>query len=229
VKTKKVLLVSKQEPDGPRDPLRERCLEAARELFFRSGFSRVTMDDLAVRLGVGKATLYRVFSGKEEILVAVVQRVVAEMVGRFEAVLADPAAGFVERIAFVLRTVGSLFASISPSLFEDMRRSAPHVWRAVDTVRHDIMMRNFAKILRGGIQAGLFRDDLDVDFVLDMFISQIERHINPDALLGSGRSASDTLAAIVRLFFQGLLTDRGRAELPKRLDLGIPPVRGGLL
>ncbi|MDD8025760.1 MAG: helix-turn-helix domain containing protein [Acidobacteriota bacterium] len=202
-------------------------IETARELFFRSGFSRVTMDDLAARLGVGKATLYKVFSGKEDVLVAVVQRVVSETVGRFEYVMADSTAGFVERISFVLQTIGTLFASISPLLFEDMRRYAPHIWEAINTVRHDIARTNFEKLLRGGIQAGVFRDDLDIDLVLDMFISQIERHINPDAILRSGRSASDTLATIIRVFFQGLLTEPGRSKFSDRLDVRIPPLKEG--
>jgi AcrR family transcriptional regulator len=227
VKTKKVLLVLDRGPAGPPDSLRERCLAAAREMFFRSGFSRVTMDDLAARMGVGKATLYTVFSGKEEILMAVVQRVLSETVGGFEVVMADPGLGFIERISYVLRTVGSLFASISPLLFEDVRRHAPGLWRAIAGVRHDVMLKNFAAVLRGGVQAGLFRDDLDVDLVLDMFISQIERHINPEAILRSGRSASETLAAILRVFFQGLLTDHGRAQLPRDLDLSIPPLKEG--
>jgi AcrR family transcriptional regulator len=227
VKTKKVLLVLDRGTSGPSDPLRERCIETARELFFRSGFNRVTMDDLAARLGIGKATLYTVFSGKEDVLLAVVQRIVSETVGRIESAMADPKAGFVERISVLLRTVGTLFASISPLLFEDMRRYAPHIWDAISALRHDLMRTNLEKLLRGGIQAGVFRDDLDTGLVLDMFISQIERHINPDAILRSGRSASDTFAAIIRVFFQGLLTEPGRSEFSARLDLRIPPLKEG--
>ncbi len=173
-------------------------------MFFRSGFSRVTMDDLAARLGV-----------------------VTVMFTGISAAMADPGRSFVERISFVLRSVGSLFASISPLMIEDLRRYAPHVWRAVDEARHEITMKNFAVLLRGGVQAGVFRSDLDIDLVLDMFISQSERLINPEALLRSGRTASETLSAIIRVFFQGLLTDQGRAQLPPDLDLRIPPFKEG--
>ncbi len=226
MKTRKVSLVLRPEPPGPADPFRDRCIDAAREMFFRSGFSRVTMDDLAARLGVGKATLYKAFSGKEELLLAVVRRMMFGTVRRIEAVLADPNAGFVERVSSLLRTVGSLFASISPHLLEDLRRQAPPVWEAIDAVRHEIMMKNLEGLLRGGIEAGVFRPDLDAAFVMDVFIGLIERHLNPDAILRGGRSASETFSALVGILFQGLLTERGRSELPERLDLRIPPVKG---
>lgn len=195
-------------------------------MFFRSGFSRVTMDDLAARLGVGKATLYKAFSGKEDVLLAVVRRIIFGTVGRIQAILADPGAGFVERVSGMLRTVGSLFASISPLLLEDLRRQAPHIWEAIDAVRHETMLKNLEGLLRGGIEAGVFRSDLDAPLVLEVFIGLIERHLNPDAILRSGRSASDAFSALIGILFQGLLTERGRSELPERLDLRIPPLKG---
>jgi AcrR family transcriptional regulator len=226
VKTKKVSIVLEPEPPGPADPFRDRCIDAAGEMFFRSGFSRVTMDDLAARLGIGKATLYKAFSGKEELLLAVMRRDVLGTVRLIEAVLADSKAGFVERVSSWLRTVGALFASISPLLLEDLRRQVPAVWEAIDAVRHKVMMKNLEDLLRGGIAAGVFRPDLDAAFVMDVFIGLIERHLNPDAILRSGRTASGTFSALVGILFQGLLTEQGRSELPKRLDLRLPQAKG---
>ncbi|GEM_PF-3441741 len=54
------------------------------------------MDELAARLGIGKATLYKVFSGKEEVLLAVVRRVASGTVSRIQSSMADPSAGFVD-------------------------------------------------------------------------------------------------------------------------------------
>jgi AcrR family transcriptional regulator len=200
-------------------------VDAARELFFRSGFSRVTMEDLASRLGLGKATLYTAFESKDAIVLAVIRRTVGEAAGRIEASMADETASFVERVAALLRTLGGLFASISPVFIDDLRRGAPRIWAAIDAFRHEKLRANFTLLLRGGIEAGAFRADLDIDLLLDMFIGLIERYINPEAILRHGRSASDLFEAIIRVFFQGLLTERGRSELSGRLDLRIPPAK----
>ena len=45
---------------------------AAYELFTRNSFDRVSMDEVARQAEFGKATLYKLFSGKEEILVYVI-------------------------------------------------------------------------------------------------------------------------------------------------------------
>jgi TetR/AcrR family transcriptional repressor of mexJK operon len=60
---------AKREIASPRD----RLVEAARRLFFRYGFAAVTTDMLAAEAGSSKATLYKHFGGKTELLSAVVE------------------------------------------------------------------------------------------------------------------------------------------------------------
>ena len=50
---------------------KERILKAALELFSKNGFYGTSMSDIAGKLGLTKAALYRHFSGKEEILDAI--------------------------------------------------------------------------------------------------------------------------------------------------------------
>jgi AcrR family transcriptional regulator len=49
-------------------------VEAAGRLFFAPGFARVSMDDLARRLGMSKKTIYRHFPDKRTLLTAVLDR-----------------------------------------------------------------------------------------------------------------------------------------------------------
>jgi AcrR family transcriptional regulator len=50
---------------------RRRILEAARDIFFRDGFMHANLDEMAVRAGVAKGTLYRYFASKADLYVAV--------------------------------------------------------------------------------------------------------------------------------------------------------------
>jgi len=56
------------------DANRQRIVDAARGHFFSHGFRSVTMDDLALELGVSKKTLYAHFPGKFDLLEAVLGR-----------------------------------------------------------------------------------------------------------------------------------------------------------
>ena len=53
---------------------KERILEAALELFAQSGYLGTSMSDIAARLGITKAALYKHYAGKQEILDRIVQR-----------------------------------------------------------------------------------------------------------------------------------------------------------
>jgi AcrR family transcriptional regulator len=59
-------------PRNP-EPTRRRILDAAYELFFRKGFSRVGVDEVASFARVTKRTLYYHFRSKDELLAAVLE------------------------------------------------------------------------------------------------------------------------------------------------------------
>lgn len=53
---------------------KERILEAALELFAQSGYSGTSMNDIAKQLGITKGALYKHYTGKQEILDRIVER-----------------------------------------------------------------------------------------------------------------------------------------------------------
>jgi AcrR family transcriptional regulator len=50
---------------------RRRILESARDVFFRDGFMKANLDEVAEKAGVAKGTLYRYFDSKADLYVAV--------------------------------------------------------------------------------------------------------------------------------------------------------------
>jgi AcrR family transcriptional regulator len=60
-------------PDPPRTG-RERLVATAVELFYRQGFGAVGVDQVIATAGVTKTTFYKHFDGKDDLMVAAVQR-----------------------------------------------------------------------------------------------------------------------------------------------------------
>ena len=60
-------------PDAPKTG-RERLVAAAVELFYRHGFGAVGIDQVIGAAGVTKTTFYKHFEGKDDLMVAAVQR-----------------------------------------------------------------------------------------------------------------------------------------------------------
>lgn len=215
MKTKRVFRVSASAGRGDA-ALRLRIVGAGRELFLGRGFVRVTADDIARRLGISKATLYRSFPSKEAILRAVTRQIMAEIITRVEELLADPRLGLPEKLATLFGYVGRRISEFGPHLVRDIQRCAPLVWKEIDDFRRDKINKNFRSILESGRREGLFRGDVDEDFLLRMFTFLIGEFVNPEAILRSGRSPGQAFESVIKVFFQGILTDRGRRDFSAR-------------
>ena len=64
----------------------QRIVDAAYESFWRSGFTRTSMDDIASRAGVTKRTLYGHFRSKDDLLAAVIVRYEALVTARLQRI-----------------------------------------------------------------------------------------------------------------------------------------------
>ena len=53
---------------------KERIIETSLELFYQSGYMGTSMSDIAEKIGITKGALYKHFSGKQEILERIVER-----------------------------------------------------------------------------------------------------------------------------------------------------------
>ncbi|WP_239061065.1 TetR/AcrR family transcriptional regulator [Desulfovibrio sp. JC022] len=68
--------------------MKERILDAARELFVKDGFENVSMRKIAAKINYSPAALYRYFKNKEELLLALKQEGM-EKFGRMQAHLPE--------------------------------------------------------------------------------------------------------------------------------------------
>ena len=77
---------------GDRQERADRILDSARDLLLSWGYRRVTIDELALRAGVGKGTIYLHWRSREEVFHAVSAREAAAMADAIvDAVRNDPA------------------------------------------------------------------------------------------------------------------------------------------
>lgn len=218
MKTKRVSKVPKRagRPGRPRaaadGAVKDRVLAAAHGLFLERGFLGTTADDIAAELGISKATLYRAFRSKEDILRAVVRRNMEEVLAGVEAILRDGGLGFVERMAALFGHLGSEISRFGPLLARDIQRAAPSVWREVHEFRQEKILKNFRVILESGRREGYFRSDVDPDLLLRMFLGLVQQLVTPEEVRRTGRSPADLFGSVIKVFFQGILTDRGRGD-----------------
>jgi len=231
VKTKRVskVLTAKEDRSARQaDSARPRIVAVARAMFFQRGFLSVTADDIAAELGISKATLYKAFSSKEEMLGAAVREVLNEMAARVELLIDDSSLGFVEKMVELFTFLGTRLSQFGPLFIRDIQKSAPRIWKEIDDFRRDKIFKNFKVILEAGRREGFFREDVDLDLLLQMFISLIQEFVNPAAILRSGRSPAATFESVIKVFFQGILSDKGRLDFSARTPALFEPQKEGV-
>jgi AcrR family transcriptional regulator len=154
-------------PTGrPREERADRAiLAAALELMAEQGVRDLRMDDVASRAGVGKATIYRRYRSKEELVSATVAQLVSEIT------LPDTGSTRDDLLALMRKAVtvysGSLEAGVMPGLVEAMSRD-PELAR---TVREGFLAGRRAglrSVLERGVARGDLSADMDFELALDV-------------------------------------------------------------
>jgi AcrR family transcriptional regulator len=71
-----------------RDDIRDLILDAVDVLLGKYGYKKMTMDDVARQVGIGKGTIYLHFPGKEELVLAHIDRIAERVVAGLRATAA---------------------------------------------------------------------------------------------------------------------------------------------
>jgi AcrR family transcriptional regulator len=163
------------EPRRPGRPRSARAdtaiLEATLELLAERGLTALTIEGVAARAGVGKATVYRRWASKNDLVRAAITRigtqdmrlpdtgsvrgdVVAMMRGRRESASATRAGFFIPRL--VGEAAGD--PELGPLLDEVLVQPGRRVMRA---------------ILERGVERGELRSDLDLESAVDLLVGAI--------------------------------------------------------
>jgi AcrR family transcriptional regulator len=185
-------------PGRPRSPQAHAAiLRAALELALEGGLRGLSMEAIAARAGVGKATIYRRWKSKEALFVEAVRSIAVNpelpdtgtVRGDFEAA-SGAAVGRMDPEAF--RVIPRLLADAAddPALLDALHAALLRPRREA-----------VGAILRRGVERGELRADLDVDLAVDMLIGPLIARVltsggDPGALEdGLPMRVYDTLAA----------------------------------
>ncbi len=75
-----------------RNDIKDLILDAVDELLGRYDYKKMTMDDVARQVGIGKGTIYLHFPGKEELILSHIDRIAFRIVDEFREIAALPEA-----------------------------------------------------------------------------------------------------------------------------------------
>ncbi len=199
---------------------KEKILINSRELFISSGFSNITMDDIAAELAMSKKTLYKHFPNKESLLKEAIMSQFIKIEDRVNSLVRNNKLEIIEKFRKISEIIIYYISKLSPAFLRDIKKNAPEIWEIVNKERRRLISKNFSKVVDQGINCGKLRKDLDKELVIMIYLTTIENMINPGALSEAAYNAGQVFDTIFKLFFEGILSDKGRRKL-KKTDQGV--------
>ena len=207
-----------------RQAVRDQLLRTAADLFRERGYRATTVDDIAARLGMSKASLYTYFRAKDEMLAAISRETIAAFTRELALVLRSDLAPeeklrrvVRQHVRFVIsnRSFLTVFFSEEASLPARFARSI-----AAQKDRYD---KGVETIVLDGVRRGVFRDVPPrlVVFGLLGMLNWLYKWYNPAGRWG----AEEISAAFLSLLEGGLLKRERRGP---RLTRRIARLRGEL-
>jgi len=191
---------------------RQRIIRAAREHFLAHGFHNVTMDDIAVGLGMSKKTLYAHFPSKTALLEAVLLDKFRCVEEELQTITSECSADFPTGLHRLLACVQRHTEEIRPPFLRDIQRDAPDLFKLVQARRREVIQRYFGRLLGEGRREGLIRKDIPVHLIIEMLLGAVEAIINPPRLTELGLSPKSGFTAIISVILEGALTPEGRGK-----------------
>ena len=200
------------EPTVPEDKLR--LLTAAREKFLESGFSKVTVDEIASGIGMSKKTVYKFFPSKEDLLRGVIRSLMMYAERRVTKIV-ESDAPFEEKLASILALVGGMIRRMRPQFMLDMKRTAPKLWEELETFRRERLFPKVKMIFKQAKQEGVLRPEVNEELFFLTFLHAMQGIINPNVLLNLPFSADDAFRGIFRILFLGALSQSSEEKYHK--------------
>ena len=175
------------------DEAHRAILEATLELLVESGFSDLTVEGVATRAGVGKATIYRRWPSKLHMVV----EAFGELPGLEEVDSGSVARDLEEMLRSYLQILNSTpLARVMPSLAGE-RAHNPDLSELLDPLLRGRRKPILAALARG-VERGEVREDVDLELAADLIFGPIAMRVFFSGTRINPRIVRPTIEAVLR-------------------------------
>jgi AcrR family transcriptional regulator len=202
---------------GRKDARRAELLEAATEVFFRSGFAGASVDEIVAKVGGSKRTIYSYFGNKEQLFATIVEEI-------SQRAMAPLSEGGLRRtdLETTLYEVGSRYIDVvmSPEALQLYRTVVgegirfPELARTFFATGPGRLSSRLAAVLRDSVQEwGLH--ERDCERLAEQFLGMIRDDLHLQVVLGlrpppTTDEAEAAVRSVVSIFLVGARHDKRR-------------------
>ena len=152
--------------------MKEKIIDIAITEFSNYGFKSVTVDDIALKMGVSKKTIYAHFPKKETLVETSVMKhfdIVIEKILFISKHSKDP---IIELYQMNKEALKHLSNEKNSPIYQ-LQKYYKNIYQKLQIKEFTVLGEMFSKSLLRGIETGLFRSEINIDFVTRIFFNGI--------------------------------------------------------
>ena len=199
--------------------LKIEILEKSRELFYVRGYSKVTVDEIALGLGISKKTIYKYYSGKKQILEMIFYDFKRYLSGEVNSVLDNIDLSYPDKLKQIMTRVAVVLSGMSPIFFVDIQINFPELWDQLNRYKQEAAFLRFNQLIEEGIKTGYMKKGINKDMVVALYASAIDNLLDPHFLYqlpeeikeGMPKYPAEIFDHASHIIFEGILTEDAKS------------------
>jgi AcrR family transcriptional regulator len=185
------------------NPKKELILKTGKELFWKFGFKRVTIEEICKEAGISKMTYYKFFTNKINLVQTIMDVVMQESLDRYHKIM-DSDIPYPEKVVGMIKLKQDQIKTMSSEFFRDYVQSEdPELLSYLEKLTRENMQK-FTDDFKKAQENGDVRKDLKIEFIIYV-MNHLIGMAQEDALLDMYDEPQDLVMEITNFLFYGIL------------------------
>lgn len=201
---------------------KEKILDLIEEIVFKDGYQNLVIDSVSSSIKMSKKTIYKYFHSKDELFLALINRLILQINKEIEQVLSKDI-HVVEKIFLSSDILIKVCEKFTNNLIAEVHYHYPSIWERIDEFQKKMIYKKIFQLFSQGIKEG-YVIDIPPLFIVTIYQSVIQSVVNRDFFMSNNYSLKSSIKYIQSYLLNGVLTEKGRKkfkELNKKRNLGI--------
>lgn len=194
--------------------MKEKILNKAGEMFITLGFKSVTMDDIANELGISKKTIYAHYKTKTDLVAKVTLSLFDEICTGIDEIC-ENSQNPIEELYDIKMYVMNYLKGDETSPQYQLKKYYPKIYQTIKLKQFDKMSCSVIDSLQKGIDTGIFRDAIDVNFISRMYFNGMMGIKDEEVFPRKDFSADYLIESYLEYHLRAISTEKGLTILNK--------------
>lgn len=184
------------------NPKRKQILASGKELFWKFGFKRVSIEEICRAAGVSKMTFYKFFPNKLELAKTILDEILDESIQEVRRI-SDEHESTAKTLRKIMQMKSKGSRDISEEFIKDLYASPDTGLKIFIEEKTNSMFAEVARIYEKGKEDGWIRKDLNIPFFMTFTLKLIPIY-SDDEILHFFESSQELIMEITNLFVYGV-------------------------